>query len=150
VERLSVRHWADKRVVCGGRSYDNLDLPGFVARIDGRPAGFLTYHRKGRVMDLVSIACRVRRRGVGTALVRSLVRLARRLGCVRLRVAAVNSNREALGFYQSRGFTMTGVRRGAMARARRIKPDIPRVDANGIPIDHEVVLEKRLGTGNAR
>lgn len=145
VERLSVRHWADKRVVCGGRLYDNLELPGFVAVKDGRPVGFLTYHRKGPVMDLVAIACRVQRRGVGTALVKALLRLALRAGCRQVRVAATNTNLAALCFYQRLGFTLLRVRRNALERARRIKPSIPRVDANGIPIRDEVVLMRQLG-----
>lgn len=148
VERLSVSHWADKRVVCNGRYYDNLQLPGFVASRDGKPAGFLTFHRKGRTMDLISIACRVRGKGVGTALVRSLVRLARRQGCTRLRVATTNENLEALRFYQARGFSIRKIRAGAMHQARRIKPSIPKVGNHGIPIEHEIVLERKLGVSS--
>ena len=137
VERLSVAHWADKRIVCGGRVYDNLELPGFMARLDGKPAGFLTYHRKGKVMDLVSIACRPRRRGAGAALLKALVRQARREGCWSVRVATTRENMDALCFYQAMGFSLSGVRRGALHRARRIKPSIPRVGNHGIPLEHE-------------
>jgi len=144
VERLSVAHGADKRVVCGGRMYDNLELPGFVAATDGRPAGFLTYHRKGRVMDLVSIASRVSRRGVGTALLRALFRLARREGCRKVRVVTTNANPPALLFYQRRGFVIAGVRCNAFQKARKLKPSIPMRGYRGIPIRDEIVLEKKL------
>ncbi|HEX5500687.1 MAG TPA: hypothetical protein VFX03_15735, partial [Thermomicrobiales bacterium] len=55
-----------------------------------------------------------------------------------------NDNVGALGFYGRRGYRMTGVNRGAVDRARRRKPAIPTIAANGIPIRDEITLARTL------
>jgi len=50
----------------------------------------------------------------------------------------------ALGFYQKRGFELVAVHRGAVNESRKIKPSIPLVGMNGIPLRDEIELEIKL------
>jgi hypothetical protein len=55
-----------------------------------------------------------------------------------------NDNLHALGFYQRRGFHLNQVFPGRVDQARKIKPSIPEIGENGIPIRDEIRLEKDL------
>ena len=46
--------------------------------------------------------------------------------------------------YQGRGWRQVGIRRGAVAEARRVKPKIPQFGANGLPKEDEVEFERAL------
>jgi hypothetical protein len=58
-----------------------------------------------------------------------------------------NDNVDALRFYQRRGFRLRAVRPGAVDDARRtLKPEIPAVGEQGIPIRDEIELERAIET----
>jgi hypothetical protein len=58
-------------------------------------------------------------------------------------VVTTNDNTDALRFYQQRGFTLAGLRPGAVTDSRtRLKPEIPPVGEHGIPLRDEVLLER--------
>jgi ribosomal protein S18 acetylase RimI-like enzyme len=121
------------------------DLPGFVATLDGRPAGLATYVMEDGSCELVTIDSLVEGRGVGTALVDAVAAAARRAGCTRLWLVTTNDNLEALRFYQRRGFVLTALHRDAVVESRRLKPQISERGAAGIPIRDELELELELG-----
>jgi hypothetical protein len=49
-----------------------------------------------------------------------------------------------LRFYQRYGFDLVGVHRNAVAGSRALKPSIPEIGLDGIPIRHELELELPL------
>src|SRR5205085_10091523 len=55
-----------------GEIHDALALPGFVAEVDGRPVGLLTYRREGAECELAVLVATERHRGAGTAPVEAL------------------------------------------------------------------------------
>ncbi|HEX6132327.1 MAG TPA: GNAT family N-acetyltransferase, partial [Actinomycetota bacterium] len=127
--------------VVRGEAFDVLDLPGFVAEVDGEPAGLLTYRRYGEGWELAFVAALRRGVGVGSALVGALHEVA---GGAPIRVVTTNDNLEALRFYQRQGFVLVELRPGAVDDARRrLKPSIPEVGDAGIPIRDELELELR-------
>ena len=69
---------------------------------------------------------------------------ARRHGARRLWLVTTNDNTHALRFYQRRGFDLVRLDRGAVDRARVLKPSIP-LENDGIPMRHELELELLLG-----
>ncbi len=71
----------------------------------------------------------------------AVVSQARRLGCRRIWLVTTNDNVRALRFYQRHGWDLVAVHRDAVTVARRIKPSIPLVGEDGIPIRHELELE---------
>ncbi len=47
-------------------------------------------------------------------------------------------------FYQRRGFVLASMHRGAVDESRKIKPEIPLLGMDGIPIQDEIELEMAL------
>jgi GNAT superfamily N-acetyltransferase len=126
-----------------GELIDVLAFPGFVAEHDGRLVGVLTYRRENGYCELVFIGAVNRHRGIGTALVDALREEV--ADCTRIWLVTTNDNLEALRFYQRRGFVLAALRVGAVDDAReRVKPQLPRVGAFGIPMRDELELELRL------
>ena len=138
--------WGDARVVSRGAVWDPGALPGLVAEADGRRVGLLTYRPGDGECEIVTLDALEQRRGIGTALVASVVDAARGSGLTRLWLITTNDNLDALRFYQRRGFTLAALHRGALEESRRLKPSIPEVGAFGIPIRDELELERWLET----
>ena len=47
-------------------------------------------------------------------------------------------------FYQKRGFVLVAVHRNALAESRRLKPEIPLIGIDDIPLRDEIELEMEL------
>ncbi|MDP9296590.1 MAG: GNAT family N-acetyltransferase [Actinomycetota bacterium] len=124
-----------------GELIDVLDLPGLAAERRGEPIGLLTYRETEKEgCELVCIAAETEGQGAGTALVKAL--RDRVPAGTTIWVVTTNDNLDAFGFYQRRGFILRAVRPRAVERARReLKPSIPEIGANGIPIRDELELE---------
>jgi len=124
-------------VVSRGVAHDATTLPGFVARVDGERVGLATYRMSGEECELVTI----NGRGVGEPLLAAVVSRARELGCRRLWLVTTNDNTRALRFYQRQGWDLAALHRASVTAARVIKPSIPLLGEDGIPIRHELELE---------
>ena len=131
-------------VVSRGRLLDATVLPGFVAEGDGAPAGLLTYRIDGGDCEVVTINAFPRGAGAGTALMEAVAAAARDAGCRRVWLITTNDNLRALRFYQRRGFRLAALHRDALDRSRDLKPSIPEVGLDGIPLRDELELELTL------
>ncbi len=104
----------------------------------------LTYVREREQCEILTLHASRQWRGIGSALVEAVERLAAQRGCTRLWVITTNDNVDALRFYQRRGFRLAALHPGAVDGSRaRLKPEIPTVGDHGIPLRDEVELEKR-------
>lgn len=144
IETLMEEHWGSKLVVSRGRLHQPDTLPGFVATQQGQKIGLITYHLEDGQCELVSLNSLVEGQGVGSALIEAVQQAARQAGCTRLWLITTNDNLEALRFYQKRGFVLVQVHRNAIELSRQLKPEIPLVGENGIPIRDEIELELEL------
>ncbi|MER5334060.1 GNAT family N-acetyltransferase [Micromonospora sp. NPDC002717] len=137
VDALHEREWGGPYVVVHDTRYDLRTLPTLVA-VDGAGAvvGALAHHGDGDGLEVVSMAAATPGGGVGTALLAAAADVARAAGRARLWLVTTNDNLRALRFYQRRGLRLVRVDRGAVDRARRLKPGIPVVGEDGIPL-HE-------------
>jgi len=144
--READREWATGKlrelwgvgVVSRGRLLDATVLPGFVAEGDGEPAGLLTYRIDGGDCEVVTINAFPTGAGVGTALMEAAAAAARDAGCRCVWLITTNDNLRALRFYQRRGFRLAALHRHALARSRDLKPSIPEVVLDGIPLRDEL------------
>jgi GNAT superfamily N-acetyltransferase len=132
--------WGAEVVAVHGTHFRPAELPGFIAERGGRLVGLLTYDVAGDMLEIVTLNAIERRTGIGTLLIDAVVRAARRLGCREVRLTTTNDNVDALRFYQRRGFRLAELRPGAVDRARRDKPEIPRTGDYGIPLRDEIDL----------
>jgi ribosomal protein S18 acetylase RimI-like enzyme len=142
---LLTRSWTSAEVVSRGRVHDAGRLPGLVCTEGEEHVGAATYDIRGDECELVTLDTLRAGRGVGSALLAAVADEATRAGCRRLWLITTNDNRGALAFYQRRGLSIVAVRRGAIEESRRLKPSIPLVGNDGIPIEDEIELELRLG-----
>ena len=136
-----VEHWGDEIVVAHGAIYRPAELPGFIADRDGEIVGLATYHIANEACEIVTLDSLQEGLGIGAALIEAVHDVAVRSGCRRLWLITTNDNTRALRFYQKRGFRLVAVRPGAIDAARRIKPGIPQIGNDGIPIRDELELE---------
>jgi hypothetical protein len=60
-------------------------------------------------------------------------------------LTTTNNNTHALRFYHKHGFVLSAVRINAIAESRKLKPQIPLLDEDGLPIRDEIELEINLG-----
>ncbi len=146
IGQFMVEHWGAEIVVAHGVIYRPDELPGFVAEAGGRLVGLATYHVDGDACEVVTIDSLMTGRGVGTALLEAVADTARAAGCRRLWLVTTNDNLSALRFYQRRGLRLVAVRPNAIEAARTLKPQIPLIGADGIPIRDEIELAVSLET----
>jgi len=106
--------------------------------------GLATYNFEGKDCELVTIQSVRDSEGIGSALLSAVRGAAELAGCRRIWLITTNDNLRALGFYQKRGMSLVAVYRNAMEAARRLKPQIPQIGQNGIPIRDEIELEITL------
>jgi ribosomal protein S18 acetylase RimI-like enzyme len=132
--------WGGEVVVTRGKARDASSLEGVVAEIDGERAGLATYETRGAESELVTLDSLREGDGVGSALLAAVANAAWRQGCRKLSVVTTNDNVRALGFYQRRGFVLTALRKGAVEKSRRLKPEIPELGFDDIPIRDELEL----------
>lgn len=144
VRQKIVESWEAEVVVSHGELFRPADLPGFAACAGGKPIGLLTYHVSGAECEIVTLDSWCEGVGAGTALIEAAAQAARRAGCGRLFLVTTNNNLHALHFYQKRGFVIAGIRVNALAESRKLKPEIPLVDEDGLPIRDEIELEMSL------
>jgi ribosomal protein S18 acetylase RimI-like enzyme len=141
IEALLRARWGGTIIVVNGEAIDATQLPSLVA---GERDGLATYRLRGDEAQLVSLDAVDPGRGTGTQLVNALLERLQQQGVRRIWVTTTNDNLAALAFYQRRGFEIRQVRPDAIEAARRIKPAIPLVAENGIPIRDEIDLCREL------
>lgn len=144
VSRTMVEHWGSEVVVSRRRVHSLKDLPGFIAVHDDERIGIAIYRLDGDACELVVIQSLLEGVGIGSALIAAVKQAATTAGCRRLWVITTNDNLPALRFYQKRGFHLVAVYPNALDYTRRIKPGVPLVGLEGIPLRDEVELEMAL------
>lgn len=133
--------WGSARVVSRRRLFEADKLPGFIALLDEGLSGLATYNISGKDCEIVTLHSLEERKGIGSALIESVKEQARHTGCRRVWLITTNDNIHALRFYQRRGFAIKAVYPDAIAESRLLKPEIPLVGYDGIPIRDEIELE---------
>lgn len=136
-------HWG-LPVVSRGIAHPAHEYPGFIAWKSGRIAGLITYHIAADQCEIITLDSIMEGLGIGTALIQQVSEAARAAGCTRLWFITTNDNTNALRFYQKRGFEMVAIHRRAVESSRHMKPSIPLLGFDDIPIRDEIELELRL------
>jgi N-acetylglutamate synthase-like GNAT family acetyltransferase len=141
IAELMRREWGAETVVGHGTVYFPAELQRFLAESEGKVVGFLTYVIDIESCEVVTINSLSPGTGIGSRLIKAVRGRAVEMGCQRLWLVTTYDNLNALGFYQKRGFRLADLRPGAVDESRKIKPEIPLIAENGIPIHDEIELE---------
>jgi ribosomal protein S18 acetylase RimI-like enzyme len=144
VRSLLQQRWGGAEIVTRGRIHRADRLRGFIALEAEQPVGLVTYAMEDGQCEIVSLDSLKERTGVGSALIRAVVDLARAQRCRRVWLITTNDNTRALCIFQKMDFVLAAIHRNAVAKARQLKPGIPESGHDGIPIRDEIELEMRM------
>ncbi len=140
-DQLLATAWGSTQIVTRGRIHEASELPGLVAMLEGEPAGLMTYRLDPRELEIISLNSMREGRGIGSALLAAVAGIAREQGCGRVWLITSNDNTRAIRFYQKRGYRLSALYPNALETSRRLKPSIPMVGIDGIPLRDEIELE---------
>jgi GNAT superfamily N-acetyltransferase len=144
VSEFIAKRWGSEVVVVHGSTYIPADLTGILALEKDKPVGLITYVFDEDECEIVTVDSLSPARGIGTVLINEVKERAREAGCRRLWLITTNDNLDALRFYQKRGFSLVAIHRNAIQKSREIKPEIPDLGRDDIPIRDEIELEMIL------
>jgi 2-oxo-4-hydroxy-4-carboxy--5-ureidoimidazoline (OHCU) decarboxylase/GNAT superfamily N-acetyltransferase len=140
---MIVRMQGSERVARLGELIEPLSLEGLVAEAVGRPVGMASVQETSdKGFEVVLLLADPGGIGAGTALMETTRQVASASGHHRLWLVTTNDNLRALHFYLRRGLHVATVHENAVEADRKLKPQIPEVNAeNGLPIRDLVELE---------
>ncbi len=144
VQTLLLESWGSERMLLQGHTYYPIDLPGFIAEMNGQRIGLLTYSIDGKSCEIISLNSLQPRLGIGTQLLDALKQAAKKNGCTELKLRTTNDNTDALRFYQKYGFHLHALYKDAVTQDRLLKPEIPLTAENGILIEDYLLLKMSL------
>ena len=138
------QHWYTTTMVVRGKVVDMAKVEGYLCQENHAILGLVTFLVRGDALEIVSLNSIVGSQGIGSKLVALSVEEARTRGCRKVVLSTTNDNINAIRFYQKQGFDMARLHRNALDLSRRLKPEIPRIGGNGIPMRHEIEFERVL------
>lgn len=135
-------HWYNTTMVIRGKQIDMTHTEGFFLREKENIVGLLTYIVYDSILEITSLDSLRENQGIGSALVNMAVREAGERGLQKIVLITTNDNIDAIRFYQKRGFDMVRLFHNAVDAARKLKPEIPLIGENAIPLHHEIEFER--------
>jgi GNAT superfamily N-acetyltransferase len=133
-----VEHWGSDDMIMHGQRVRYDEVEGFVFE---DWTGLITFMIRGDECEVTSLNSLQEGQGIGAVLIEEVVREAKERNCRRLFLITTNDNLHALGFYQKHGFEISALHRGAIHESRKLKPSIPLIGMNNIPLRDEIELE---------
>ncbi len=146
IDAFIVHHWFSMQMVVHGESIDLGNAEGWYVTEGDEIVGLITYRIIDDEMEILSLDSVHENKGVGTTLLNEAITKAMDCKCIKVKTFTTNDNLDALRFYQKRGFEMVRIYRNAVDVARKMKPSIPLIGNDGIPLNHEIELEYSLRT----
>ena len=144
VNQFFINNWFSTDLSIRGEIIDGTKVDGFLIQEKGTIIGLITYKFYGDICEIVSIDSKKENLGIGTSLLKEVEKVAIDNACKKMRLITTNDNMRALQFYQKRGYCLTKLYPNAMDEVRRLKPDVPELGDNDIPLRDEIELEKLL------
>lgn len=144
IHKEGIKDFRGSIIISRGQVHSLDKLPGYVVLIGDEIKGLITYNICNDDCEIVSLDSKVEGQGIGTKLINLVIEKARVSNCKRVWLITSNDNLSAIRFYQKRGFDIKAVHQNAITEARIIKPSIPLIGFDGIPVRHEIEFELKL------
>lgn len=144
VNAFLISRWFSLEMLVHGETIDLSNVQGKAILESGEIIGMITWRTLDDALEILSLDSLHEGQGIGTILLEQAVAEAKKQRLRRLVLTTTNDALRALRFYQRRGFDLLCLRRGAVDKARKKKPQIPLTGENGIPLHHEIDLERIL------
>ncbi len=144
VNKILKYEWNSPPIISRGRALDTTALPGFISVTDTHVNGLITYKIEKSECEIVTLNSFEENKGIGTALINAVLSIAKERQCNRIWLVTTNDDINAIRFYQKKGFDLVAVHINAIDVSREMKPSIPLIGMDGIPIKHELEFEIKL------
>ena len=145
VRTFFMKHWGSAEMVVSSGVYNCSELDGFIyINEHDEITGLITYMIRDNECEIISLDSTEEGKGIGTELVRVVEDLAKQHRCEVISLLTTNDNLHALKFYQKRGYRIVEIIPNAVQKARAIKPSIPLIGNDDIPLHDELKLQKVL------
>ncbi len=141
VNQILKQEWNCPPSISKGIAIDTTVLPGFLFVEKNAIKGVVTYHIQNEECEIVTLNSFEENRGIGTSLITKVLTIARENKCKRLWLITTNDDINAIRFYQRKGFDLKAAHINAMEVSRKLKPSIPLIGMDQIPIKHELEFE---------
>jgi ribosomal protein S18 acetylase RimI-like enzyme len=134
--------WAGPLIAVNGQLWNTEILPGLAALdANGSVLGYLLYAFHDGLCEIMALESLRENCGVGARLIGDVKEIARERQLKKVVVTTTNDNLHAIRFYQKRGFTLKAFRPKMLETSRILKPSIPLIGLDGIPLRDEIELE---------
>ena len=145
VRAFFIKHWGSAEMVVSSGVYTCSELEGFIyVNEHDEITGLITYIIRNNECEIISLDSTEEGKGIGSELVRVVEDLAKQNRCEVISLLTTNDNLHALKFYQKRGYRIVEIISDAVQKARAIKPSIPLIGHDDIPLHDELKLQKIL------
>jgi len=148
INELINNRWHSTDMVVRGNVVDMTKLDGLIAYEGENIIGLIMYFISENELEILSLDSFKENIGVGTELVKRIVDKANSMNCHKVKLITTNDNLSALKFYQKRGFCLAQIYRNSVNNARLLKPSIPLIGNDGIPLRDEIELELMIDIVN--
>ena len=142
-----IKNWGSDIIVTRGKSHSAGSTEGILAIKNDTIVGICLYAIVESECEIVLLEVFKKGIGIGSELIREVNEIAKNNSCKRLWLVTTNDNIEAIKFYQKRGFVIANIHVNAIEESRKIKPEIPYIGNNNIPIRDEIEFEMKIQEG---
>lgn len=144
INEFIAMHWISTNMIIRGEIIDMTMVDGIIALDGNEIIGLITYIISKDTCEITSLDSLRKGNGIGTELINKVICIAKEKKCRRIIVVTINDNINAIRFYQKRGFDMARLYHNALETSRKLKPEIPLIGDNDIPMRHEIEFELDL------
>ena len=144
INSFITEQWFSTKMIIRGKVIDMTAVEGIFALENERIIGLITYIAYDDTLEITSLDSLCENQGFGTALLLKVIEIAKKNKCRKIVLITTNDNIKAIRFYQKRGFDMACLYRNAMDISRQLKPEIPLIGEDDIPLKHEIEFEMLL------
>ena len=136
--------WGSVKIVSRGKITSANKLPGFITYFNNQPVWLITYSILNDECEIISLDSLQKSLGIGSSLLKEVVNEAKRQKLKRVWLVTTNDNIYAQQFYIKQGFKLVAIHKNALEKSRQLKPGIPMLSKEGIPIKDEIEMEIEL------
>ena len=134
-------HWYTTTMIIRGRVIDMTKTEGFYFSDGENIIDLITYIVYDNILEITSLDSLQENQGIGSKLIETVIHEAKERKVQKIVLITTNDNINAIRFYQKRGFDMAHLFRNALDISRELKPEIPLIGENSIPLRHEIEFE---------
>ena len=141
IDTFIKQHWYTTTMIIRGKEIDMTKTEGFFFSEGEDIIGLITYILYDNILEITSLDSLHEKQGIGSKLVEAVIHEAKERKLEKIVLITTNDNINAIKFYQKRGFDMVRLFHDALEVSRKLKPEIPLIGENSIPLRHEIEFE---------